>query len=239
MLLNNLENLIVANKTLDLPNEKLLITTLNAHSYNVAKSDASFLKALQSSDVLLADGIGVVLAYRLLGKSVQKMAGTDLFYYEMNRLQAIKGTCFFLGSSNETLAKIKSRATIEFPDVKIHQYSPPFSTKFSDADNLQMIEAINLVQPDVLFVGMTAPKQEKWAYSTKNQLYVGHICCIGAVFDFYAGTINRPPQWMINLGMEWLGRLISEPKRLWKRYLISSPIIIKDALLHKWGINHI
>jgi N-acetylglucosaminyldiphosphoundecaprenol N-acetyl-beta-D-mannosaminyltransferase len=203
----------------------------------VAKSDADFLKALQSSDVLLADGIGVVLAYRLLGKSVQKMAGTDLFYYEMNRLQAIKGTCFFLGSSNETLRKIKSRATIEFPDVKIHHYSPPFATKFTDEENLQMIEAINIIQPDVLFVGMTAPKQEKWAYSIKNQLLVGHICCIGAVFDFYAGTIKRPPQWMINFGIEWLGRLISEPKRLWKRYLISSPIIIKDALLHKWGIT--
>ena len=233
MLLKNLEKLIVANKTLDLPNEKLLITTLNAHSYNVAKSDAGFLKALQSSDVLLADGIGVVLGYRLLGKSVQKMAGADLFYYEMNRLQAMKGTCFFLGSSNETLGKIKSRATIEFPDVKIHHYSPPFSSNFSVEVNLQMIEAINLVQPDVLFVGMTAPKQEKWAYSIKKELNVGHICCIGAVFDFYAGTVKRPPQWMIGLGLEWLGRLISEPQRLWKRYLISSPVILLDTLRHK------
>jgi N-acetylglucosaminyldiphosphoundecaprenol N-acetyl-beta-D-mannosaminyltransferase len=82
MLLNALEKLIVTNKTLDLPNSKLLITTINAHSYNIAKSDARFLKALQSSDVLLADGIGVVLAYRLLGKSVQKMAGADMFKYE-------------------------------------------------------------------------------------------------------------------------------------------------------------
>jgi N-acetylglucosaminyldiphosphoundecaprenol N-acetyl-beta-D-mannosaminyltransferase len=233
MLLNDLEKLIVSNATLDLPNAKLLISTVNAHSYNVAKTDQSFLSALKGSDILLADGIGVVLAYRLLGKSVQKMAGADLFKYEMERLQQMHGTCFFLGSTKETLEKIKEKAALEYPNVKVHSYSPPYKPVFSNAENDEMLGAINAVCPDALFIGMTAPKQEKWAFSQKDQLNVAHICCIGAVFDFYAGTVKRPPQWMIGLGLEWLGRLLSEPQRLWKRYLLSSPIIILDTLRFK------
>jgi N-acetylglucosaminyldiphosphoundecaprenol N-acetyl-beta-D-mannosaminyltransferase len=233
MLLNDLEKLIVSNTTLDLPNSKLLITTINAHSYNVAKTDKSFLTALKGSDILLADGIGVVLAYRLLGKSVQKMAGADLFKYEMERLQEINGTCFFLGSTQETLEKIKEKAAKDYPNVKVYSYSPPYTTSFSATENAAMIDAINAIRPDALFIGLTAPKQEKWAFVQKEYLDVAHICCIGAVFDFYAGTVKRPPQWMIGLGLEWLGRLISEPQRLWKRYILSSPIILLDTLRHK------
>ena len=96
-----------------------------------------------------------------------------------------------------------------------------------------MVEKINVFKPDVLFIGMTAPKQEKWAHEHFDRLDVGHVCCIGAVFDFYAGTVKRPPQWMINLGLEWLGRLLKEPKRMWYRYLISSPVIYIDIIKYK------
>lgn len=96
-----------------------------------------------------------------------------------------------------------------------------------------MVNAINEHQSDVLFIGMTAPKQECWAYEHFQQLNATHVCSIGAVFDFYAGTVSRPPQLMINLGLEWLGRLLKEPKRMWHRYLVSSPVIIKDALLYR------
>jgi len=233
MLLNDLEKLIVSNATLDLPNTKLLISTVNAHSYNVAKTDKSFLTALKGSDILLADGIGVVLAYRLLGKSVQKMAGSDLFKYEMERLQQMNGTCFFLGSTQETLEKIKEKAAQEYPNVKVYSYSPPYTTSFSAIENAAMVNEINTIRPDALFIGLTAPKQEKWAFAHKEDLRVAHICCIGAVFDFYAGTVKRPPKWMIGFGLEWLGRLVSEPQRLWKRYLLSSPVIILDTLWYK------
>ena len=96
-----------------------------------------------------------------------------------------------------------------------------------------MVNEINTIRPDALFIGLTAPKQEKWAFAHKEDLDVAHICCIGAVFDFYAGTVKRPPKWMIGFGLEWLGRLVSEPKRLWKRYLLSSPVIILDTLWYK------
>ena len=98
-----------------------------------------------------------------------------------------------------------------------------------------MIRKVNDFNPDVLFIGMTAPKQEKWAYQHFNELEAGHICCIGAVFDFYAGNIERAPGWMIDSGLEWLFRLLKEPRRMWRRYLIGNSkfiwLIIKEKLI--------
>lgn len=206
-----------------LPNTKLLITTINAHSYNLAQNDTAFAAALKQSDVLLPDGVSIVLAKRLLnGLNIKKIAGADLFAYEMERMAKTNGKCFFLGSSVSTLAKITAQAAKEYPTVKIATYSPPFKAIFSETDNNTMLAEINAFNPDVLFVGMTAPKQEKWAATHFNRINAQHIGCIGAVFDFYAGTVKRAPTWMINLGLEWLYRFLSEPQRLWKRYLLGN-----------------
>jgi len=202
---------------------KALINTLNAHSFNTVQIDEDFKTAIQNSDVVLPDGIGVVWAMRMLtGEKLQKIAGSDLFKFEMERINSIGGTCFFLGSSDEVLQKILRRAAIEYPKVQAHGYSPPYKSDFTQDENNLMIASVNAVAPDVLFVGMTAPKQEKWAYKHYNQLQVGHLCCIGAVFDFYAGTINRAPVWLIKIGLEWFYRLIKEPRRMWRRYLIGN-----------------
>ena len=213
---------------------KKLITTLNAHSYNTLKKDNVFREALKSSDVLLPDGISIVLAARFLkGIRLKKIAGDELFHYEMQRIHNTKGTCFFLGSSEQTLHLISERAKKEYPELKIHYYPPPYKAEFDEDDSQTMIDAVNEIEPDVLFIGMTAPKQEKWAYSNYEQLKAGHICCIGAVFDFYAGTVRRAPKWMISLGLEWFYRLIKEPCRLWRRYLIGNVIFILQIIREK------
>ncbi len=216
---------------------KALINTLNAHSFNNVQEDEDFQAAIQSSDVLLPDGISVVWAMRLLtGTKLKKIAGADLFIYEMERINAIGGKCFFLGSSEETLQKIQKKAAREYPNVQVYSYSPPYKPEFSENENKLMIDAVNAVEPDVLFVGMTAPKQEKWAYKHFNQLSVGHVCCIGGVFDFYAGTIKRAPNWMIQLGLEWSYRLIREPRRMWRRYLIGNTKFIASVIWEKMMI---
>jgi len=215
--------------------QKLLITTINAHCYNVSQKDEVYREALINSDVLIPDGISVVWAIRFLyDQKVKKIAGADLFFYELGRLQQTGGKCFFLGSSNNTLRQIKERINIEYPNIKVETYSPPFKPEFNQQDDTSMLEAINTFQPDVLMVGMTAPKQEKWAYQHYNQLQVGHICCIGAVFDFYGGTVNRAPQWMIKAGLEWLYRLIKEPKRMWRRYLIGNILFLGYIIKEKY-----
>jgi N-acetylglucosaminyldiphosphoundecaprenol N-acetyl-beta-D-mannosaminyltransferase len=151
-----------------------------------------------------------------------KIAGYDLFELEMGKLNNSNGKCFFLGSSLNVLNLIVKRAKLDYPNVLVDYNSPPYKSEFTDEENELMIEKINAFSPDVLFIGMTAPKQEKWAFSNISKLRAGHVCCIGAVFDYYAGTMKRAPKWMIDHGFEWVYRLISEPRRMWRRYLVNN-----------------
>lgn len=210
------------------------INTINPHSYCVAKTDVNFYEALQNSDVLLPDGIGIVWAERVLNSNrIQKVAGFDVFRFLMNKLNQDRGSCFFLGSNLKTLSLIKEKAAVDFPNVKVQGYSPPYKEQFSLEDNRKIIDSINKYKPDVLFVGMTAPKQEKWAHTYEQHLIVKNICCIGAVFDFYAGNVKRSSDFWISLGLEWLPRLVREPKRLFRRNFISTPKFILEVLWFK------
>lgn len=218
-----------------LPEGKLLINTINAHSYNTALKDRDFQKALLNGDALIPDGASIVLAFKLLKRErIERIAGWDLFQYEMDRLNRKGGTCFFLGSSEETLKKIREKAAILYPKIKVATYSPPYKPEFTKAENDAMISAVNSIRPDLLWIGMTAPKQEKWTYKNINRLNVnGHIGTIGAVFDFFAGNIERAPIWWQQHGLEWLYRLWKEPKRMWRRYIIGNTIFLWNILKEK------
>lgn len=214
--------------------KKTLITTINQYSFCIAEEDPEFKKALLQSDVLLPDGMAIVSAVQLqTGKKIKKIAGADIHLHLLNDLNKKAGSCFYLGASESTLSKIKERLAIEFPNIEVATYSPPFKSHFSKLENKEMIDVINAFAPDVVFVGMTAPKQEKWAFHHKTQLKTKTICAIGAVFDFYAGTVERPSSFWINLKLEWLIRLVKEPKRMWKRYLYYGPVFIGYMLQNK------
>ncbi|MBS5795318.1 MAG: WecB/TagA/CpsF family glycosyltransferase [Dysgonomonas mossii] len=216
-LLQDLEDILLTEK------KSVQINTINAHSYNVAQKDSHFAKVLLQSDFLLPDGQSIIWSKKILNnESLIRITGFDLFKWEMERLNQFGGRCFFLGSSNETLNKIVSKATIEYPNITIATYSPPYKPIFSDAENQVMMNKVNSFQADVLFVGMTAPKQEKWVYENNDYLDTKHICSIGAVFDFYSGNKQRAPKWMQNYGLEWFYRLIKEPRRMWKRYILGN-----------------
>ncbi len=209
------------------PEGKFLIDTVNAHSFVVAQKDGAFAKALMRADALLPDGISIVKACRWLGTKnapVEKIAGADLFAYEMGKLEEKGGTCFFLGSSPSTLEKIVERAAKDYPHIDIKTFSPPYKAVFSPEENQAMVDAVNAADPDLLWVGMTAPKQEKWLDEHWAELDIRcHAGAIGAVFDFFAGTVERAPQKWIDLGLEWLYRLLKEPRRTWRRYLVNNP----------------
>lgn len=152
-----------------LPGGKLLINTINAHSYNTALKDVAFAEALIKGDVLIPDGASIVMACRWLKAKSQpreRIAGWDLFEFEMNRLNQTGGKCFFMGSSEKVLALIKEKAKVVYPNIQIESYSPPYKPEFSDEDNRKIIEAINQSNPDLLWIGMTAPKQENGRTST-------------------------------------------------------------------------
>ena len=272
-----------------LPDGKLLINTINAHSYNTARKDELFAEALTNGDVLIPDGVSIVKACRWIkAKSLPKerIAGWDLFEFEMNKLEEcgmnnssldnsqsasadnscsgkrlyepsaklkIQNSCsgkrlyepsakfrerpltvMFMGSSQKVLDLIVKRAAEVYPHLKIVTYSPPYKPEFSDEDNKAIVEAINAADPDLLWIGMTAPKQEKWTYSHWNELNIHcHVGTIGAVFDFFAGTVERAPMWWQRHGLEWLYRLLKEPKRMWRRYIIGNTLFLWNMLKEK------
>lgn len=261
-----------------LPEGKLLINTINAHSYNTARKDELFAEALTNGDVLIPDGVSIVKACRWIkAKSLPKerIAGWDLFEFEMNKLEEcgmnnssldnsqsasadhsklkIQNSCsgkrlyepsaklrerpltvMFMGSSQKVLDLIVKRAAEVYPHLKIVTYSPPYKPELSEEDNKAIVEAINAADPDLLWIGMTAPKQEKWTYSHWNELNIHcHVGTIGAVFDFFAGTVERAPMWWQCHGLEWLYRLLKEPKRMWRRYIIGNTLFLWNMLKEK------
>lgn len=210
----------------DLPDGKLLINTINAFSYVNARKDALFAEALKNSDILIPDGISIVKACRFIGAESQpaeRIAGWDLFVYEMERINRKGGKVMFLGSSDNVLELIRKRVGVEYPNICVDTFSPPYKDCFDKEDDEKMINAVNQSNPDLLWIGMTAPKQEKWAYTHIDRLEVNcHIGTIGAVFDFFAGTVKRAPEAWQRAGLEWLYRLVKEPRRMWRRYLLGN-----------------
>lgn len=198
----------------------------NPHSLEVARSDPLFRRSLLEADMLTPDGAGIVLASRILKGSIRgRVTGSDIFR-ELSRRLDREGEYryFFLGSTEENLTQIREKMKREFPRIEIAgTYSPPFKDDFSDEDTRAMVEIVNRVQPHVLWVGMTAPKQEKWIHRHKKKLDVQFIGAVGAVFDFYTGTVKRSHPWFLEHGLEWLPRLVQEPRRLWGRNFISHP----------------
>lgn len=200
-----------------------IINTINPHSYVAQRTDLNFSLALDESDYLIPDGAGISLAANLLHKiKMKRISGYDLFCETMRNLEQVGGKVFFLGASEDTLALIKERAQREYPTVSIVTLSPPYKEKFSSEDIESFISAINLAEADVLWVGLTAPKQECLIQAMKNVVNVKMASGIGAVFDFYAGTVSRAPNWVIRLNLEWLHRSLSS-WRLAKRNIISNP----------------
>ena len=121
----------------------------------------------------------------------------------------------------------------EFPNISVSRFSPPYKAQFTKSETAQMTEKVNDFKPDILFVGMTAPKQEKWVFVNKENIYAKTIVSIGAVFDFYAGTIKRPGNLWVSLGLEWFPRFLKEPKRLAKRNLVSTPKFLLEIMCYK------
>lgn len=228
-----------------LPEGKVLINTINAHSYNVAQKDALFAEALMKGDVLLADGASIVHACRWLktpSQPEERIAGYDLFEYEMAALEKRaeiaekRMKVFFMGSSQDVLRRIEERAAKDYPHLQIETYSPPYKAEFTEEDNDAIISAINAANSDLLWIGMTAPKQEKWTYSHWQELNIHcHVGTIGAVFDFYAGTAQRAPLWWQQHSLEWLYRLLKEPRRMWRRYIIGNVLFVHNILREKFA----
>jgi len=214
------------------------LACLNPHSWVEAQRRPEFARALAEADWLVPDGTGVTLASRILDAGIDaRVTGSDVFE-GLSRLLDERGGArvFFLGATPDTLAAIRARYQREFPRLQVvGTFAPPFRTEFDEADYDEMAAAINAARPDVLWVGLGAPKQELSILRLRSRIHVHFAAAIGAVFDFYSGRVERASPLLRRLGLEWLPRLVQQPRRLWRRMLVSAPVFLWHVALARLG----
>jgi N-acetylglucosaminyldiphosphoundecaprenol N-acetyl-beta-D-mannosaminyltransferase len=210
----------------------------NPHSLVVSRQDKVFREALGNMSVVAPDGTGIVIASKLRGGRITtRITGSDFFAALSQELNGIGGKRFyFLGASQGTLDELRSRFEKRFPSIIFAgAYAPPFRESFSAEETAEMISLVNAAKADVLWVGMTAPKQEKWVHQNAASLNVRVIGAIGAVFDYFAGRVQRPGKLWRACGLEWLPRLLQEPRRLWRRNFVSTPLFLYMVVRERFG----
>jgi len=210
--------------------ESRYVTICNAHVVVSATQDAAYHKLIESADMATPDGAPVAWMLRRQGFfGQQRINGPDLTWALARTCEAEGVSLFFYGSTAETLEKLRACLLSAFPALRIAGVeSPPFRALTAVEDALA-VERINASGAGIVFVGLGCPKQERWMAEHKGRINAVMIG-VGAAFDFHAGTISRAPAWMRNNGLEWLHRLVSEPRRLWKRYLVTNTLFVLGAV---------
>jgi N-acetylglucosaminyldiphosphoundecaprenol N-acetyl-beta-D-mannosaminyltransferase len=193
---------------------------VNAHCINVAAKQSSYLEILKNAKAVFADGSGIRKAGEMLGTPiVDNVNGTDLFPLICERCLALDKQLYLLGSAPGIAEKTAAWATGHVGGDIIAGFHDGF---FSDLEAPMVIEQINATKPDILLVAMGVPRQELWLHTYLPYLNVPVCLGVGGLFDFYSGNIPRAPRWMRKVGIEWVWRLLMEPKRMWKRYIIGN-----------------
>lgn len=211
---------------------RLLIGNVNVHAMNVAWRQPEFRNFLNEANVVFCDGFGVRLAARILGKPVPyRYTPPDWLPDLCTRCLQDDASLFLLGARPGVADEAASRLVAQFPRLRIAgTYHGYFDKSPDSAENAAVRARINAVQPDVLLVGFGMPLQELWLRDNWCHLDVNVALSCGALFDYVADRTPRPPEWMRQHGFEWLGRLIIEPRRLWRRYLIGNPLFLWRVL---------
>lgn len=206
------------------------ITLCNVHSVVTASQDPVFKQVVAQADLALPDGAPVAWVLRRSGHpDQQRINGPDLTWRYLAVAEQIGQSVFFYGSSDDTLAKLRARISQSFPRLSVvGMISPPFR-ELAPAEDQAYIDQINQSGANVVFVGLGCPKQEIWMAQHRGKINAVMLG-VGAAFDYHAGTIQRAPVWMRQLGLEWFHRLCSEPRRLARRYAITNTVFVYRTL---------
>lgn len=210
------------------------VTYLNAHNFNLAFKNNYYRRILKLADLVYADGWGVVWAARLFGQRLPgRLTTKDFFEDFCRRAEKEKISIFLLGSEEKVIKKMIRILKNKFPQINIKGWQNGF---FDKSEKRNILRRINRLRPDFLIVGMGSPKQEKWLYNNLNKLNIKVGWCVGGLFNFISSEKPSCPRWLGDLGFEWLFRLLTEPKKLWKRYLIGGPEFIYRAIRLKLNL---
>lgn len=210
--------------------ESRYVCACNVHSVVTAGRDAGFGLAVAQADMAIADGEPVAWILRKLGFAGQRrLSGPDLMWRCCAEAERLGLPVYFYGSTHETLMLLGARLRQHFKNLVISGcYSPPFRLLNAGEEQAEA-QRINSSGAALVFVGLGCPKQEMWMSRQRGQVNAVMIG-VGAAFDYHAGTVERAPLWMQRSGLEWFYRLVSEPGRLWKRYLVTNTIFVIAAV---------
>ncbi len=216
------------------------VCVTNVHSVMESLRNPKLRDILNRSGLSTPDGMPLVWLCRWGGqRRTQRVYGPDLMMSVCESGQAEGYRHFLYGGEPNVLDLLAKRLEREFPSIDVAgSFSPPFRTLTEDEDK-EIVDMINKFRPDVVWVGLGAPKQELWMADHIDRLNCPVLVGVGAAFDFIAGQKSQAPAWMRNNGLEWLFRLIQEPRRLWRRYVILNPLFILSLALHRAGIAHV
>ncbi len=203
------------------------ISATGAHGIITAKKDKSFKEILNSFYINLPDGMPGVWVGRMKGaKEMDRCYGPDVFKYLITETASLKINHYFCGGKPGVAEELKGFCERDFKNANIVGfYSPPFR-EMRDEELKDLADNINNKQTDIVWIGLSTPKQELFAYKLSKYTNVHFIITVGAAFDFYTGKVKQAPRYIQKAGLEWLFRLLMEPRRLWKRYFEIVPLFI-------------
>lgn len=204
------------------------VVTPNVDHIVKLETDKEFQDVYKNADLILTDGMPLIWISKMKGNPIkEKISGSDFFPKLCERASEKGYSLFLLGAAEGVADKAAKNLKEKYNGLNIvGTYSPSYGFEKKDEEIKEIIKMVNAVKPDILAVGLGAPKQEKFLYKYRNDLSVPISLAIGASIDFEAGNINRAPRWMQNCGLEWFYRLLKEPKRMFKRYIIDDLKII-------------
>jgi len=209
------------------------------HGVWESHKDPEIKRMLAAADLWVPDGIAPVLVARMQGhRAVRRVPGTELMHAFLQRASGAGYRSFFFGDTPETLAQLSSYVERKYPGHRtVGALSPPFRP-LSPEEQTAHIDMINAARPDVLWVGLGLPKQERWIYERLDRLQVPVAVGVGAAFGFVSGKIKRAPGWVGDGGLEWAYRLLKEPRKCWRRSVVEGPQFLTCLALEMLGLRH-
>lgn len=212
---------------------KVIISSANIHALNIAHSTPWFRDFLNQSYVTFCDGNGVKLAAWLTKQYLPYRYTPPDFVENIAKLAQQSGwKIFFLGARPRVAHHAAEKLINKFPGLQVDTHHGYFDKTTNSTENKQVVAQINQFLPQILILGFGMPMQEKWILENITDLQINIAFPAGALFDYLSGEIRRAPRWMTNHGFEWLGRLLIEPRRLWKRYIIGNPLFLWRIFIH-------
>ncbi len=213
-----------------------LVFHANVHGINLSVDDSAMRAALNRAEIVFCDGAGVILGARLLGHHIPERITYADWMWQLAEFAAGRGdSLYFLGAKPGVAQAAADRLVERYPHLKIAGVRDGYFNKTAGhPENEAVVRGINQCRPNILVVGMGMPLQEQWLVENWERIEANVALTGGAVFDYLSGELQRAPEWMTGNGFEWLGRLLIEPGRLWRRYLVGNPIFLSRVLKERF-----